>query len=130
MRKFLALVCAGLLLAGCGEREAAEAASSAEDGSGTVSGTLDGVPFRLEARCIDHPTDRFRFRSEESNGMRLSGMQRGDKLIVDYTDGASNFSTPNLETFEKSATGASGSGALFAEGGGANVDLVFQLRCD
>lgn len=133
MHKYL-LISAFLLLTACGNDAGNSSASNTDQGQFT--GTVNDNNYEVAISCSFHGTDNFTFKSDNTDaadsngdGLIISGFQNGDKLIFSLSDNGAGYSTPNLQTWNKTADGATGSGALFPEGGGAQANVNFTVDC-
>ncbi len=101
---------AGLLLAACGGSDGKEAKVD-----GQVSARLDGTTYTLPARCREHEGEFSVSSVDDGSGVEIAARQMGEKLNLDIFVGESDYSTPNLDQWERTSEGLEGSGRLWLD---------------
>jgi hypothetical protein len=140
MNRTALLLIGSLAVVGCGDgNEASEGAATAapdSSGSGSFTGHIGERSYKVNVSCAYLDKDYFTFLSDRTDssdtngdGIIISGMQNGKKLVFTVIDNGKKYSTGNLTTFEKSATGVRGSGTLFEDGANGQVDADFSVDC-
>ena len=136
--------CAGLMLviclgmSGCGNGSQGAASSAGDDTAkrGSFSGHLGQQAYEVAVTCQDLDKDYFRFLSDRTDatddnddGLIISGMQNGKKFVFTLVDHGNTYSTGNLQSFKKNASGMKGSGSLWPDGGGDTAQVDFTVHC-
>ena len=140
MNRTALLLIGSIAMVGCGDgNEASERAANtapSTTGGGSFTGRVGERSYQVNVSCSDLDKDYFRFLSDrtdnldtDGDGIIISGMQRGKKLVFTVIDSGKEYSTGKLARFEKSATGVSGSGTLFEDGANVMVDAEFSVDC-
>lgn len=140
MNRTTLLLIGSLVVVGCGDgneaSEQAATAAPAATGGGSFTGHVGEHSYQVNVSCAYLDKDYFTFLSDRTDssdtngdGIIISGMQNGKKLVFTVIDSGKKYSTGNLATFEKSATGMSGSGTLFEDGASGQVDAEFSVDC-
>jgi len=140
MNRIALLLIGSIVVSGCSDgneaSERAATAASVSTGGGSFTGRVAERSYQLSVTCSHLDKDYFTFLSDRTDssdtngdGIIISGMQNGKKLVFTVIDHDKKYSTGKLANFEKSATGASGSGSLFEDGANGQVDGEFSLTC-
>jgi hypothetical protein len=127
IRSTIAAASAGLLLAACG-------GSGGEGGSanGEISATLDGTTYTLPARCREYEGEINVSSVDDGSGVEIAARQMGEQLNLDVFVGESDYSTPNLDQWERTNQGLAGSGRLWLDDAEnyREYPVTVQVRCE
>ncbi|MGD8580557.1 MAG: hypothetical protein PVI46_14590 [Lysobacterales bacterium] len=148
MQRILFAAVGCLLLAGCGNGNEATATNADSDtpqapashtqasSHGKFTGSVGDQTYEVDVDCFHLDKDWFTFLSDQDDvsdsngdGQNISGMQNGDKFVFTVVDHGKTYSTGNLTSFSKSATGASGSGTLWLDGASGQFEAEFSVDC-
>ena len=122
----------GLALAALGE------CAAAADGTGQFTGKLGEQAIVVEVTCQYIDQDYFMFKSDRSDsadsngdGLVISGMQNGEKMVFTVIDHGTTWSVGRLAVFSKDVSGnsAKGAGTLQEDGGSRSVETTFEVDC-
>lgn len=116
--------------------KSAEAKPAAPQARGKFVGTIgkDEVAMEVDCKNLDQPffqfqSDKFDHKDSDGDGIVLSGMEHDGKFVLTYIVNDFTLSTAKLDEFEKSATGAKGSGTLHSEDATQKKQVSFELTC-
>ena len=110
MRTFLKVAIAAVLvvaLSACGGD------SGGGEPIGEVSATLDGSRYTLESDCGESGGEISLYSVDDGSGVKITALQMGEKLNLDIIVGENEYTTPNLDEWQRTADGLSGSGRLW-----------------
>jgi hypothetical protein len=110
MRTFLKVAIAAVLviaLSACGGD------SGGGKPAGEVRATLDGSTYTLEADCGESEGEISLYSVDDGSGVEITALQMGEKLNLDVIVGENEYTTPNLDEWQRTADGLSGSGRLW-----------------
>lgn len=98
---------------------------------GEVSATLDGTSYTLPARCREDDGEIAVFSVDDGSGVEIAARQMGEKLNLDVFVGEKDFSTPNLDEWQRSGNRVSGSGHLWLDDAEdyREYPVSFEARC-
>jgi hypothetical protein len=144
--KITGLICAILLMAACGSDQhgagsgndlnqvAAEQRKS--EPMGQFRATLGDKSYDLEVRCLNLEKEFFAFSSDSKDGAAprgkrviVSGMQSLDSLMLKIMDGGETWNARSISSWEKSASGAIGSGQMLRDSDSSPLEMTFELTC-
>jgi len=124
----------GMTLTGCSQDDADAPAATANPG--TFTGTVGETDYKVEVRCEYFDQDYFTFMSDATDvsdtngdGIIISGMQVGDKLVFTVTDNGKTYSVGRLASFSKGDNQAVGSGRVHEDGSTNSYDARFLVTC-
>ncbi|MDZ7790420.1 MAG: hypothetical protein U5L08_08020 [Xanthomonadales bacterium] len=116
-----------LALSGCGG-----GAGDDEAPVGEITATLEGNTYKLPARCREYDGEISVESIDDESGARIVARQMGEKLNLDVfvTDG--DYSTPNLDQWQRTENGVSGSGRLRLDGAEQyrEYPVSFEAHCE
>jgi hypothetical protein len=125
-----------LLLLGC-HGEAAQGDSAEKTGASSFTATMAEQQYNVAVTCSYFDQDYFQFLSDKTDmtdsngdGLIISGMQNGKKLVLTINDHGTSYSTGGLRDFTKKDSIATGSGILYAEGSSNTVNVQFTVVCE
>jgi hypothetical protein len=88
--------------------------SGGEEPTGEVSATLDGATYTLAAECREYDGKITLSSVDDGSGVTITARPMGEeKLNLDVSVGENDYSTPNLDEWQRTADGLSGSGRLW-----------------
>lgn len=134
-----------LVLVACGTKEPvpekkvetqSPLTSSSDSLGGRFKATLGDAVYDVEVECMAIDHDYFSFLSDKNDvadsngdGMVISGMQVGQNLILTIINQDNSWSAPSLAEWNKSSSGATGSGQLYLESDSSLHGVVFEVTC-
>ena len=83
--------------------------------AGEVSATLDGATYTLPADCSEREGEINLYSADDGSGIEIAARQMGEKLNLDIFVGEKEYSTPNLDQWQRTDEGLSGSGRLWLD---------------
>jgi hypothetical protein len=142
MLRLLILVLAALAVTACGDGSAeatsSDSTSAASGATGQFTGKLGEQAITVDVTCQYLDQDYFMFKSDLSDsadsngdGLVISGMQNGEKLVFTVIDHGTTWSVGRLAAFSKDVVGnsAMGAGTLHEDGGSRSVETAFEVDC-
>lgn len=141
MHRAALLLIGAIVVAGCSEGggtgDQAASTAPATSGGGAFTGSVGDRSYQVSVTCAYLDEDYFMFKSDRSDssdtngdGIIISGMQNGEKFVFTVIDNGKKYSTGKLAKFEKSASGATGSGTLSEDPGPNTVEAEFTVACE
>jgi hypothetical protein len=99
--------------------------------AGEVSATLDGTTYTLPARCREYEGEINVSSVDDGSGVEIAARQMGEKLNLDVFVGEDDYSTPNLDDWQRIDNGVSGSGRVWLDDAEDNREhpVSFEARC-
>ena len=138
--KITYLIFAALFLTACGSDQ--QAVGSASDSTpvakpvGQFRATLGDKSYDLETQCLNLEKEFFAFSSDskdsaayQGNRVVISGMQSLSNLMLKIMDDGETWSARNITSWEKSASGAVGSGQMVKAGDSSSYEITFEVIC-
>ena len=98
---------------------------------GEIIATLDGSSYKLPARCRENGGEISVVSNEDGSGVRIAARQMGEKLNLDVFVADGDYSTPNLDQWQRTENGVSGSGRLRLDGADQyrEYPVSLEVRC-
>lgn len=156
IRMIVILCC--VFVVGCGSetQDSEQTASSgdtparaAPSEKGSFKGRVGENVYAVDVKCSSLNQRYFNFMSDQTgefgsnnfvgspgsaidsngDGLIIFGLQNTDDFILTIIDNGVTYTANRLSTFEKSATGAQGSGTLFEESALESYPAEFSVRC-
>lgn len=129
MKEIRAVIAAPLVLlltAACGGSDGEDDAAD-----GRISATLDGTTYSLPARCREYEGEINVFSVDDGSGVEIAARQMGEKLNLDVFVGESDYSTPNLDQWQRTPEGLDGTGRLWLDDAEdyREYPVTFEARC-
>lgn len=99
--------------------------------AGEVSATLDGTTYTLPADCSEREGEISLYSADDGSGIEIAARQMGEKLNLDIFVGENEYSTPNLDQWQRTDGGLSGSGRLWLDDAEdyREYPVTFQASC-
>ena len=104
--------------------------------AGHFSATLGDKNYDLETQCLNLEKEFFTFASDskdspvyKGNRVVISGMQSLHNLMLTIMDDGETWSARNITAWEKSASGAAGSGQMVKAGDSSSYEITFEVTC-
>ena len=89
----------------------------------------------MDVECNTGPR-AWGFRSDETDtedtnddGLVVTGLQQGDRLVLTIIDGGTTFQAAGLTGWSRTATGATGGGMVLELSTGRNHQVTFTVTC-
>jgi hypothetical protein len=138
MKREVILASCCLAITACGDGSAESASKQAAGATGSFTGNVGEKSYAVDVTCQYLEEDYFMFKSDRTDsadsngdGVVISGMQNGEKLVFTVIDQGSKWSVGKLAVFSKDVAGNSvkGAGTLHEDGGSRSVEAAFEVDC-
>ena len=99
---------------------------------GEITATLEGEAYTLPARCREYDGEISVESINDESGARIAARQMGEKLNLDVFVAEGDYSTPNLDQWQRTESGISGSGRLWLDGAEQyrEYPVSFEAHCE